>query len=181
MGGCPGGRAEDAPAPGVAKPDGGGAGASTSFWEDPRRQDRLALPRRLLGTPSTHLRRQRKAGGGGGGGRQRIPGSAIPGCPGWGETTAAHFLSNPARRPTSLATSVIFNNFIGIRTVGRECRRGRAGQGREGRGRAGQGGAERARYWLLEGAQHALVFHSPKECEERAMGPIPPVPQFPHL
>lgn len=75
--------------------------------------------------------------------RRRIPGSAIPRCPGWGETAASHFLSNSARRPTSLATSVNFNNFIGTLTAGREILRGR-------RGRDG--------YWRLAGAQCAWVF-----------------------
>lgn len=45
--------------------------------------------------------------------RRRTPCSAIPRCPGWGENTAAHFLSNPARRPTSLATASISITLLG--------------------------------------------------------------------
>lgn len=46
--------------------------------------------------------------------RRRTRGSAIPRCPGWGETAAAHFLSNPARRPTSLATASISITLLGL-------------------------------------------------------------------
>lgn len=46
--------------------------------------------------------------------RRRIPGSAIPRCPGWGENAVAHFLSNPARRPTSLATASISITLLGL-------------------------------------------------------------------
>lgn len=46
--------------------------------------------------------------------RRRTPGSAIPRCPGWGENAAAHFLSNPARRPTSLATASISITLLGL-------------------------------------------------------------------
>lgn len=76
-------------------------------------------------------------------GRRRILGSAIPRCPGWGETAAAHFLSNPAQRPTSLATRVNFNNFIRTQRTGRKSL---------------PGGAGPARYWRLVGVQHALVL-----------------------
>lgn len=48
--------------------------------------------------------------------RRRTPGSAIPCCPGWGETAAAHFLSNPARRPTSLATVSISTTLLVLRS-----------------------------------------------------------------
>lgn len=48
--------------------------------------------------------------------RRRTPGSAIPRCPGWGETAAAHFLSNPARRPTSLATASISITLLGLQS-----------------------------------------------------------------
>lgn len=60
-GGCPGGRTEDAPARGVAKP---GGGASAGFRKDPRRRERSALPGGLLGPSPTHLRPEPKAGGG---------------------------------------------------------------------------------------------------------------------
>lgn len=46
--------------------------------------------------------------------RRRTPGSAIPRCPGWGENAVAHFLSNPARRPTSLATASISITLLGL-------------------------------------------------------------------
>lgn len=62
--------------------------------------------------------------------RRQTRGSAIPRCPGWGETVAAHFLSNPARRPTSLATGVNFNNFIGTRVADRGSLRGSRGPAR---------------------------------------------------
>lgn len=62
--------------------------------------------------------------------RRQTRSSAIPRCPGWGETVAAHFLSNPARRPTSLATGVNFNNFIGTRAADRGSLRGSRGPAR---------------------------------------------------
>lgn len=61
-GGCPGGRADDAPVSGAAKL---GGGASAGFRRDPRRRERPALPRGLLGPSPTHLRAEPKAGGGG--------------------------------------------------------------------------------------------------------------------
>ncbi|KAL0595233.1 hypothetical protein AAY473_035423 [Plecturocebus cupreus] len=113
---CPGGRAEDAPARRTAKP-GGGAGPQGK----PQAATRIGPARRTPGTSDSpaaraksgrrrRRRRRRRRG-------RRTPGSAIPRCPGWGETVAAHFLSNLAQRPTSLATSVNFNNFIGTRAA----------------------------------------------------------------
>jgi hypothetical protein len=75
---------------------------------------------------SGRRRRRRRRGRGR---RRQTPGSAIPCCPGWGETAAAHFLSNPAQRPTSLATGVNFKNFISTQAIDRAGPRGGAERG----------------------------------------------------
>lgn len=61
----------DAPTRGVAKL---GGGASAGLREDPRRLERSALPRWLLGPSPTHLRSEPKAGGGGAAGAAANPG-----------------------------------------------------------------------------------------------------------
>lgn len=106
---------------------GGGAGSAASAKvpaaaapPGPRRRLLPAPPRSPAAAAESGRRRRQ---------RRQIPGSAIPHCPGWGETAAAHFLGNAAPRPTSLATAVNFNNFIGIRPADRESLPGRAGRG----------------------------------------------------
>lgn len=103
-------------------------------------------------------------------GRRRTRGSAIPRCPGWGETAAAHFLSNPARRPTSLATGVNFNNFIGTRAADRGSLKGAAGPGM---------------VLALSRCPTRLGLHPPKRREASATWPESTrwylMPQFPQL
>lgn len=87
-----------------------------------------------------------------------------------GETVSAHFLSNLAQRPTSLATSVNFNNFIGTRATDRESQLAGSGRGS-------------ARCWSLAGPNTPRSPHPPKRVEWRTTWPNSIlwylVPQFP--